>query len=596
VNRYKRASMILIITLIALLIGNNIIYYFISKQTLEQQALNEVKNQAKVLNNILENSREGAHFVENLVGEKLRSDGIAIQSQIDPDINKVTNEKLEVLSKQLNLKAITLLTKTEDSFTLNKSSDREELNLNTKKWGLWNKAFLELYEQKNVSKLNWGNSSTNYWTGPYSVSDTNAEEYYKYGYYYDGSTNYLINPFVSDKVFKDYDKLIGINSIISDDLSSNSGVLEVSGINPATFGKEQVEVENGSGQKYNLRYYIPIFFGTYEYKNEKLDSEYIQKSIDTKELVSYKADLNGKTVLKAFIPVFTDNIDELGVITENSKTELEKTLNYYVMGITIDYEEIQNHLNQILLKLLFVVIIVTIICIIFLIILNNFIIKSKDQAAQVTQSTYIDELNSLFNSIRGQRHDFLNHINTINALCDLDKIKELKQYTRELVEDVLKINQIINIGQPAISALIQSKAVQAEIKDINFTYSFTKMNEFPDGIRSVDFVRAIGNLVDNAFDEVMELPNEERLVVVSGEIHSGILKLSVHNNGTIEDSIKEKIFEAGISSKSGKEHSGLGLAITLDIVRRYKGNIHIDNSNGVTFIIEIPIHQYAKPI
>ena len=426
------------------------------------------------------------------------------------------------------------------------------------------------------------------------MSDTNAEEYYKYGYYYDGSTNYLINPFVSDKVFKDYDKLIGINSIIKDDLSSDSGVLEVSGINPATFGKEQIEVENGSGQKYNLRYYIPIFFGTYEYKNEKLDSEYIQKAIDTKELVSYKADLNGKTVLKAFIPVFTDNIDELGVITENSKTELEKTLNYYVMGITIDYEEIQNHLNQILLKLLFVVIIVTIICIIFLIILNNFIIKSKDQAAQVTQSTYIGELNSLFNSIRGQRHDFLNHINTINALCDLDKIKELKQYTRELVDDVLKINQIINIGQPAISALIQSKAVQAEIKDINFTYSFTKMNEFPDGIRSVDFVRAIGNLVDNAFDEVMELPNEERLVVVSGEIHSGILKLSVHNNGTIEDSIKETIFEAGISSKSGKEHSGLGLAITLDIVRRYKGNIHIDNSNGVTFIIEIPIHQYAK--
>ena len=116
-NRYKRASMILISTLIALLIGNNIIYYFISKQTLEQQALNDVKKQAKVLNNILENSREGAHFVENLVGEKLRSDGIAIQSQIDPDINKVTNEKLDVLSKQLNLKAITLLTKTEDSFS-----------------------------------------------------------------------------------------------------------------------------------------------------------------------------------------------------------------------------------------------------------------------------------------------------------------------------------------------------------------------------------------------------------------------------------------------------------------------------------------------
>ena len=28
----------------------------------------------------------------------------------------------------------------------------------------------------------------------------------------------------------------------------------------------------------------------------------------------------------------------------------------------------------------------------------------------------------------------------------------------------------------------------------------TLMNKFPEGIRSVDFVRAIGNLVDNAFE------------------------------------------------------------------------------------------------
>jgi hypothetical protein len=115
---------------------NNAIYYFISKQTLEQQTLKNLVDKSKVINNFLENSREGAHFVENLVGEKLRSDAIAIQSQLDPDINKVTNAQLEMLSQKLNLKAITLLAKKGNSFILSKSSLLEELNVNTEKWGL----------------------------------------------------------------------------------------------------------------------------------------------------------------------------------------------------------------------------------------------------------------------------------------------------------------------------------------------------------------------------------------------------------------------------------------------------------------------------
>lgn len=591
----KKVSIILLSSLILLLIGNNVTYYLASKRALEQQTLENLVAQSKELNIFLENSREGAHFVENMAGIKLRSDAIAIQSQLDPDINNVTNEQLDLLTSKLNLKAISLLTKKDDgSFDIFKSSHRDEINLNTKKWGLWNKAFLELYDKKNVSALNWGQSLQNYWTGPYSISDTNAEEFYKYGYYYDGSTNYLINPFISDKVFKDFDNQIGINAIIKETLSTNPTILEISGINPATFGKEPVKVKNGSGQEYTLRYFIPIFFGSYLYKNEEYDSSQIQKAIESKQPVSYKAEINGKTVFKTFVPVFSDKIDELGVITENSKTELDKTINYYVMSITIDYQVIQNQLNKIFTKLLLVVIIATIICVIILFVLNYYFSKSKDEAVNETQATYIEELNNLFMSIRLQRHDFLNHISTIHAMVQLNKYSELKKYTNEMVGDVSKINDIINIGQPAVAALIQSKIVLAERKDITFDYSFENMEYFPDGVKSVDFVRFIGNVIDNAFDEVMKLAKEERCVELSGRIYAGTLQISVKNAGTLDASIKDKIFEIGYSSKKTGEHSGLGLAITMDIVKRYKGTIRVDSTDGVKFIIEIPIHQYSK--
>lgn len=594
-NKYKKFSSILLSCLIVLLIANNAIYYFTSKHSLEERTLESLVSEAKIINTALENSREGAQYVEELVGEKLRSDGIAIQSQIDPDIKKVTNKQLEELTEKLGLKAITLLTKKENSFDLSKSSLQNEIGLNTGEWGLWNKAFVELYDNLNVTQLNWGLSLPNYWTGPYSILESNAEEYYKYGYYYDGTTNYLINPFVSDKVFKDYNNNVGINAIITEVISSSS-ILEVSGINPEVFGKEPVEAINEVGQKYTPRYFIPVFFGSYTYKNEKMDSSKIQEAIQTKQPVSYKTKANGKTIFKTFIPVYTDKMDELGAITENSEKELDKTINYYVMAITVDYQEIQDQLNEILLRLLLVVLIITIICVIIMFVINYYISKSKDEAVSETQKTYVDELNNLFESIRGQRHDYLNHISTIHALVEMNKLSELKRYTKEMVGDISDINEIINIGQPAIAALIQSKMVQAQQKDIDFGYSFTNMQYFPEGVRSVDFVRFIGNLIDNAFYEVMKMPKEERIVELIGHIHGGTLQIIVKNPGFLDEKVKDRIFEAGHTTKSSDKHSGLGLAITMNIVKKYKGTIQVNSINGVEFLVEIPIHNYLKVV
>ncbi|MFB9324518.1 sensor histidine kinase [Paenibacillus aurantiacus] len=591
---FGKVTRLLTMALIALLVVNNAIYYFISKEKLERQEIDKLQSQALAINNILEHSREGSAYVERLVGEKLRADALAIRSRLDPDIGHVTNEELDALARELGIDAISLLTKEDDAFVLARSSKREEIGLSTKNWGLWNKVFLELYENKNVTTYEWGDRLAHYWTGPYSVSDTNAEEYYKYGYYYDGSTNYMINPFVSSAFIRNYEQSVGIASIISSITTSDPSILEISGINPSAYGSEPVVAKNSAGQTYTPRYYSPVFFGTNAYANEALDAREIRRAIETKAIASYKADVNGHSILKTFIPVFTDKIDELGLVTNNSVRELEQNLDYYVISIAIDYRKIQDQLSGILMEMGIIILLVTVVCTLILLALNHYFSQSKDQAATDTQATYVEELNALFHNIREQRHDFINHINTIHALAQVGKYEELQSYTQEVVGEIHDINAILNIGNPALGALIQSKLVQAERSDIRFRYAFSNMSGFPKGVRSVDFVRMLGNLIDNAFDEVSKVEPERREVELSGTIEDGRLRFSVRNVGTIDTAIMDRMFEAGVTSKPEGRNSGLGLPITLSIVKRYKGTIKVENDDGVKFTIDIPVVPSAK--
>ncbi|WP_145949517.1 sensor histidine kinase [Paenibacillus sp. Y412MC10] len=591
-HQFTRISVILMTTLIFLLLANNLLYYFISKDNLRKETVNNLITQAQQINSYLENSRRGSHFVENLAGEKLRSDSIQIQSELDPDINNVSNEQLSLLAKKLNIKAITLLTKRGDSFVSVRSSVPEEINLDTKSWGLWNKAFLELYENKNVSELNWGQSLPNFWAGPISVSTTNIAESDKFGYYYDGTTNYIINPYLSDELFNDFNSEYGIDSAIQKSLVSNPSILEVTGINPATFGKKGFTVKNEAGQEYTPKYYIPIFFGSYNYKNDEMDTVQIKKALDLKKPVSYRATINGKDVFKTFVPVFTNSIDELGVLTPNAHIELEQTLDYYVMGITIDYNIIQNELNQTLKRLLLIVAFASVVCILILFVLNYYIRKTKDEVASQTQSTYISQINDFFLAIRGQRHDMANHLQTIYSLVQLKHHDELKKYTSELIGEFAITNDIIVIGHPAISALIQSKLAIADQRKIKFEYEFDSLTRFPLGLKSLDLVRILGNLIDNAFDAVHHFSDNRRKVVVRGHVKENVLYISVINPGEIMGTdVINKIFEPGYSTKDKSTHSGLGLAVTKQLIQKYRGSIFLntDNPGMIELNVEISL-------
>lgn len=218
--------------------------------------------------------------------------------------------------------------------------------------------------------------------------------------------------------------------------------------------------------------------------------------------------------------------------------------------------------------------------------------QTKDDAVRMTQQIYIDDVNQMFTTIRGQRHDFLNHVQVILSFVKRGKIKELEKYTQELVGEITEINEIIQIGHPALAALIQAKILASDENKIRFDYQFSGLDHLSLGVKSIDIVKISGNLIDNSFDEVMHLPQEDRWVEIHGWIAEGNLYLTVRNPGKLlSEEEKELIFFPGYSTKSDNTHCGIGLSIVKERVEHYKGNIDILSSEttGIQFKVKIPL-------
>ncbi len=70
------------------------------------------------------------------------------------------------------------------------------------------------------------------------------------------------------------------------------------------------------------------------------------------------------------------------------------------------------------------------------------------------------------------------------------------------------------------------------------------------------------------------------------------LELKVSNNGSpILQSVRQSIFAVGYTSKSTKQHSGLGLYIIQQIIDRYDSQLELrepEDYSGIEFMIYIP--------
>ncbi|NEQ22647.1 MAG: GHKL domain-containing protein, partial [Microcoleus sp. SIO2G3] len=104
------------------------------------------------------------------------------------------------------------------------------------------------------------------------------------------------------------------------------------------------------------------------------------------------------------------------------------------------------------------------------------------------------------------------------------------------------------------------------------------------------------NILSNAVDELLEhqeLLNRE-IVIQTKPIKDNQIELRIRDNGSgIPSEIKDKIFDPFFTTKPVGKGTGMGLAISYQIVQQHHGKIEVysDLGQGTEFVVNLPVYQ-----
>ncbi len=203
------------------------------------------------------------------------------------------------------------------------------------------------------------------------------------------------------------------------------------------------------------------------------------------------------------------------------------------------------------------------------------IVRIREDAIVKTQDVYAEEIGKMFTVIRGHRHDFLNHMQVMSSMLQMNKLDQLKRYMEDLAKEAHSFAPVAGHASPALAAFITGKTEQAKTRSIPFSCDIPSNLELESSIRMIDLVKIMGNLVDNAFEESETLPADGRDVRLAIRSEGETLSLEVSNRGRAltDEQLKMMTMPGYTTKETG--HSGLGLAIVQERVRFYRGALSI---------------------
>lgn len=196
----------------------------------------------------------------------------------------------------------------------------------------------------------------------------------------------------------------------------------------------------------------------------------------------------------------------------------------------------------------------------------------------------LEELNT---KLRAQRHDYLNHIQVIYGLLELEEYDEAKKYMAPVFKDIMKLSKALKTKQPAVNALLQAKMEAVEKEDIDF-YLEIRSDLKSISMEPWDLCKILANLIDNGITALSEKEAEKQLHVEIWEDKEKYY-FCIYNNGpAIPKENMENIFKQGFTTKKEEGH-GMGLAIISRILKENNGKITASSKEDKTsFQVEIP--------
>ncbi|WP_106769503.1 PAS domain S-box protein [Paenibacillus faecalis] len=327
-----KLSLMMSLSVLFILLLNISLNYYTTQENLRQDSESKMVMTATQIAITLEQTDFSSRYVDGVFGDLLHVAAKNAAKMLDPDIANITNEELVKLSEELGVTHISLLVETDDDIVVARSTDAEEIGLSTRSWGYWYTALQELLMYNEVRSVKQGQTEKHFWSGPFEYSTARPEFISKWGYYYDGKRNYIIDPYIRSTDIQDFIKISSPDIVIEQTIKTNPNILEVTGINPDTFGNMFMEKDGTDRVHFKLRN-RPIKFGTYSYGLLEEDQAAVKETVTTNKNVVFVSTVNGKKVMKSFIPIKIENKAP------------------YVISIVLDYDAISSVVREQMISL-----------------------------------------------------------------------------------------------------------------------------------------------------------------------------------------------------------------------------------------------------
>lgn len=197
---------------------------------------------------------------------------------------------------------------------------------------------------------------------------------------------------------------------------------------------------------------------------------------------------------------------------------------------------------------------------------------------------HCEEVQNMYQQVRGWRHDYKHHIQTMKAHLAMKQYEELDTYLSELDTDLTTVDTVIKTGNVRIDAVLNSKLAVAKRKGIRVNAKAIVPKDL--AVSEVDLCIIIGNLLDNAMEACEKEPEEEKRFI---RVYIDILKaqLYIYVANSMTNDIK-KLGKNYLTTKSAGH--GFGLMRVDRVVARYNGYLNRQHEEGV-FATEIMLNM-----
>ena len=185
---------------------------------------------------------------------------------------------------------------------------------------------------------------------------------------------------------------------------------------------------------------------------------------------------------------------------------------------------------------------------------------------------HLNEVRSIHTEMRGYKHDFHNHLQTLKGQLKAGEVERALIYIEELDMKLMTVDTLLKTGNVTLDVILSAKIAQAIASGIEVTIKANIPDKLT--ISDVDLSVIIGNLLDNAIEACLKVEGE-RFIRIYIAMKGKMLYFSMLNTAGAK---RQKIGQIFASQKAGVH--GFGLKRAEGIIEEKGGWVKYNSEDG----------------